>query len=540
VSACGSWDGAGTAFGRDAPVHGVQPARRFHEGGVVFEVAEIGRTVPKEEYASEVARLRWELLDARRRLESEGIPLIVLFGGVDGAGKSETVQLLNEWMDPRWIVNRAFEAPSEDERERPPFWRYWLALPPRGRIGLFMSAWYSQPLLDRVTRRHTVAEFESDLERIASFERTLADDGAIILKFWMHLDRKAQKKRLRALSKDPLTRWRVTEAQWAHWRQYDRFMAAAERLIQLTSFAHAPWFIVDGTDERYRSLVVGTEMQRALYRVLEHGGKPPGRRKRHSATTAPVRPSPKAPSVVAQVDQDHSILDALDMTQTIPDDEFKRSLLEQQGRLHRLQRKACTKGVSLMLVFEGWDAAGKGGAIRRITSALDPRAYRVVPVAAPTDEERARHYLWRFWRHLSRAGHVTIFDRSWYGRVLVERVDGLATEVEWSRAYAEIEAFERQLSEHRIVLVKYWLHITRDEQERRFQERAKSPYKSWKLTDEDWHNREKWDAYELAVNEMVARTSTRHAPWHLIASNDKNFARVEVVRLAADALGHVV
>jgi polyphosphate kinase 2 (PPK2 family) len=189
-----------------------------------------------------------------------------------------------------------------------------------------------------------------------------------------------------------------------------------------------------------------------------------------------------------------------------------------------------------VLVFEGWDAAGKGGAIRRVASALDPQCYRLVPMAAPTDEERARHYLWRFWRHLSRAGRVTIFDRSWYGRVLVERVDGYASEAEWNRAYAEIEGFEEQLADFGIILVKYWLHITKDEQERRFHERAQSPHKSWKLTKDDWRNRAKWDEYELAVNDMVARTSTRRAPWHLIPANDKNYARVEVLRLAADAI----
>jgi polyphosphate kinase 2 (PPK2 family) len=245
-------------------------------------------------------------------------------------------------------------------------------------------------------------------------------------------------------------------------------------------------------------------------------------------------------SVVARVDRDRSILDTLDMTRSLSDAAFKTALLKQQGRLNKLQRKAYEQGVSMILLFEGWDAAGKGGAIRRVTSALDPRAYRVIPVAAPTDEERARHYLWRFWRHLSRAGRVTIFDRSWYGRVLVERVAGLASEAEWTRAYAEIEDFERQLTEHRVVLVKCWLHITKEEQEKRFNERAKSPYKSWKLTEEDWRNREKWDAYELAVNEMVARTSTRHAPWHLVPANDKNFARVEVLRIATAALAQAV
>jgi polyphosphate:AMP phosphotransferase len=507
----------------------------------MFEAAEIGRTVSKEEYESEVAKLRWELLDAQRTLERANFPLIVLFGGVDGAGKSETVHLLNEWMDPRWIVNRAFGEPSQDERERPPFWRFWLALPPRGRIGLFMSAWYTQPLLGRVSRALTVPEFDEALERIASFERTLADDGAVILKFWMHLGQGAQKKRLRALSKDPLTRWRVTKTQWKHWKQYRRFIAAAERLIQRTSLAHAPWSIVDGTDERYRSLVVGTEIRRALYRALGPAGRTPSANRHPRPAAKNARPAAAfRTDLVARIDRNRSILGTLDMTRALSKNAFRKQILEQQGRLNLLQRKAQNHGHSVILVFEGWDAAGKGGAIRRVTSALDPRAYQVVPIAAPTDEERARHYLWRFWRHLSRAGCVTIFDRSWYGRVLVERVDGLATEAEWSRAYAEIEEFEEELTEHGIVLVKYWLHITRDEQERRFRDRATSPYKSWKLTDEDWRNREKWDAYELAVNDMVARTSSRQSPWHLIAANDKNAARVEVLRVACSAIERVL
>ncbi|HXW06956.1 MAG TPA: polyphosphate:AMP phosphotransferase [Vicinamibacterales bacterium] len=499
----------------------------------MFEAAELDRSVAKADYDFEVSKLRWQLLDAQRTLERRPFPLIVLFGGVDGAGKSETVHLLNEWMDPRWIVNRAFEAPSEDERERPPFWRFWLALPPRGRIGLFLSAWYSEPLLDRVHRRTTPAEFDAALDRIASFERTLADDGAVFVKFWMHLDRKAQKKQLRSLSRDPLTRWRVTRTQWKQWKLYDRFVAAAERMIQRTSFGHAPWIIVDASDPRYRSLVAGTEIQRALTRAFErHDRASELARTRAAAAT----PTSQTPALVDRVRRDRSVLDALDMKRTLSKRLFDKRLLKQQGRLHLLQRKAQEARRSIVFVFEGWDAAGKGGAIRRVTSALDPRSYRVIPVAAPTDEERARHYLWRFWRHLSRAGRVTIYDRSWYGRVLVERVDGFASEAEWSRAYAEIEEFERELVGSGIVLLKYWLHITKAEQEKRFRERASSPYKSWKLTEEDWRNREKWDAYELAVNDMVARTSTRRAPWHLIPANDKNYARVEVLRRAANAI----
>jgi polyphosphate kinase 2 (PPK2 family) len=201
-----------------------------------------------------------------------------------------------------------------------------------------------------------------------------------------------------------------------------------------------------------------------------------------------------------------------------------------------LQRRAGKRGVSTILVFEGWDAAGKGGAIRRVTGSLDARDYQVIPIAAPNDEERAHHYLWRFWRHLSRAGRLTIFDRSWYGRVLVERVEGFATEAEYMRGYGEIDHFEEQLVTDGILLLKFWIHISKAEQLKRFRDRSRTSYKQWKITDEDWRNRKRWDDYTVAVNDMVARTSTKIAPWTLVEGNDKNFARIKVLRTLADRL----
>jgi AMP-polyphosphate phosphotransferase len=502
----------------------------------MFEAATLGRTVAPHEYDTEVSRLRWQLLDAQRSLRHARFPALILFGGVDGAGKSETVHLLNEWMDPRWMINRAFDEPSQDELERPRFWRYWLTVPPRGSMGLFLSAWYSAPLMDRVMRRTSRAEFDEALDQIVSFERTLADDGALILKFWMHLDKKAQRQQLRALERNPLTRWRVSAVQWEHWRMYDRFVSVTERLIQRTSTRDAPWIIVDGSDERYRSLVVGTRIREVLTARLESGSPaaaPAQGARRRVRRSAPARPrGASGRTLVDRVDREQSLLDSLDTSRALSKAAYRIALERQQGRLNLLQRRAEVEGRSLVLVFEGWDAAGKGGAIRRVTAALDPRVYRVVAVAAPNDEERSRHYLWRFWRRLSRAGRVMIFDRSWYGRVLVERVEQFATEAEWARAYAEINEFEEQLTDHGIVIVKYWMHITSDEQERRFKERASTPVKSWKLSDEDWRNRAKWGQYELAVNDMVSRTSTRNAPWHLVEANDKNYARVKVLRIA--------
>ena len=499
----------------------------------MFEAAELGRSIPKDRFKARIPGLRSELLEVQRQLTGAKFPVIVMFAGVDGAGKGETVNLLNEWMDPRWIVTRAYGQPSEEESERPEYWRYWRDLPPKGRIGLFLSAWYSRPVVNRAYGRIRTNELDQQLERIASFERTLTSDGALILKFWMHLGKKAQKRRLETLEKDPLTRWRVTKQQWRHWKMYDKFVAAGERVLRRTSTVDAPWTIVEGVDEAYRSLTVATAIRDAIREALARSG---------ATTVKKSAPPPKAvtaPNTPRQATTP-TILSSLDTQQKVSKKDFGERLEKLQGRLNLLQRKAQAKNISTILVFEGWDAAGKGGAIRRITRALDARSYQVIPIAAPTDEERAHHYLWRFWRHLSRAGRLTIFDRSWYGRVLVERVEGFASEHEWRRAYTEIDEFEDQLVEHGTVLVKYWIHITQDEQLRRFKEREKEKYKQWKLTDEDWRNRAKWPDYERAVNEMVERTSTRGAPWTVVEGNDKYFARLRVLKTLCNSLADAI
>ena len=497
----------------------------------MFEAAEVGRKLSKSDYKAQIPRLRSELLDAQQQLRQAPFPVIVLFAGVDTAGKGETVNLLNEWMDPRWIVTRGYTDPSSDERERPRLWRYWRDLPPRGRIALFLSAWYSSPIRHRVAGRISDAEFDVLLDQVAAFERALTDDGAVILKFWMHLSKSAQKKRLKSFEKEPLERWRVTKVQWKHWRIFDKFVSAADRAIRRTSTDQAPWQIVEGEDEHYRAIVVATELRDAIRRALDRrqSSQTPRRGVRKASERRPVN---KLERIASQF----NVLDNLDLSLQLSDKHFKTRLARQQGRLNLLQRRAGQKGVSTIVVFEGWDASGKGGAIRRVTAALDARDYDVIPIAAPTEEERAHHYLWRFWRHLSGAGRLTIFDRSWYGRVLVERIEGFATEAEYMRAYGEINQFEEQLVAHGILVVKFWIHVSKDEQLRRFRERSRTSYKQWKIGDEDWRNRARWTDYTIAVNEMVARTSTRIAPWTLIEGNDKNFARVKVLTTLADRL----
>lgn len=516
----------------------------------MFETAELGRTVSKKVFKKSEPMLRQELLEIQRELRQRApSQVIVVFAGVDGAGKGEIVNLLNEWMDSRWLINRVFDELTDVERELPDFWRYWRALPPRGRIGIFLSSYYSNTaLLPKVYDEIDDARFDHNLDRIISFENALIDDGAIILKFWMHLSRAAQEARLTSLEKDALRRARVTERDWEHWKMYDKFVNVAERLIMRTNTGKAPWNIVEGADENYRSLTVGTILRDTLRRRMEEVQidaklKPELKARIDTQEERDTDRSKKKarqediPAGDAGETQEAAgslvtVLTNMDMSKRLNKEELTR----RQAELHQLHLQARAQGVSTILVFEGTDAAGKGGAIRRLTAAMDARNYQVHGFAAPTDEEKAQHYLWRFWRHLERAGRFTIFDRSWYGRVLVERVEGFATEDEWRRAYAEINDFEAQLCEHGTVLVKFWIHITPEEQLARFKSREQTPHKAWKLTDEDWRNREKREDYELAVNDMVQYTSTPVAPWTLVEGNDKRYARVKVIDTVCERL----
>ena len=481
----------------------------------MFESAELGHKIDKATYDAEVPQLREDLLNAQFDLAQKAkFPVIILIGGVDGAGKGETVNLLNAWMDPRHIVAHAMGEQSDEERERPPMWRFWRALPPKGKIGVFFGSWYTAPIVRRVMGKIKASALDQSIDEINRFEKMLTNEGALIVKFWFHLAKDVQRKRLKSLEKDPKTRWRVTELDWERFKLYDKFRKVSEHALRATSTAEAPWIVVEGADPRYRSLTTGKTLLQALRKRLDH----------------PAQPVPSnAPPLQAAIDR-LDVFDKLDMTQKITRKKFDADLEKYQGKLNLLTRDERFRSMSVIALFEGSDAAGKGGAIRRITGALDARHYRIIPVAAPTEEERAQPYLWRFWRHIPRTGRVTIFDRSWYGRVLVERVEKFCSEADWMRAYGELNDFEEQLVRNNTVLVKFWLTITKDEQLRRFKEREKTGFKRFKITDEDWRNRKRWNEYEHAVCDMVDRTSTELAPWTLVEANDKNFARIKILK----------
>jgi len=481
----------------------------------MFESAEIGHKISKETYKAAVPALRAALLEAQVDLhENKKIPVVVLISGQDGAGKGETINVLYEWMDPRFISTLAFSMPSDEERERPPMWRYWRSLPPKGRVGIFAGSWYSEPIRQSILSELSLKELDAQADQINRFEAMLVSEGALVLKFWFHLTKEGQVKRLKALEKDPRTAWRVTQWNWDRLKTYDKLQDVAGHLLRMTNTPWAPWVVVEGTDDRYRSLTVGQVLLQALQKKL--------------ASTS-EQDSPVAPMVRVNTDG-RTVLSELDLGLKLSSKAYEDGLAKWQGRLSELIRDPRFKGRSLLCAFEGADAAGKGGAIRRIGAALDARQYQVIPVAAPTEEERAQPYLWRFWRHVPRTGQVAIFDRTWYGRVLVERVEGYCSENDWLRAYTEINDFEHELAESGVMVVKFWLQISQEEQLKRFKAREQIAFKRFKITEEDWRNREKWDAYQQAICDMVERTSTGNAPWTLVEANDKNYARIKILR----------
>lgn len=480
----------------------------------MFESAETGHKISKKEYKLREPLLRSALLKAQYDLLEQGkTPVIILVNGVDGAGKGETVNLLNAWMDPRHIRTEVFVGMSDEERKHPEMWRFWQALPSAGHISILFGSWYTDPILAHVMGHDKTARFEQRLERIRQLETMLVADGAIILKFWFHLSRTACKKRLKDLESDPKTAWRVTPDDWAHFKHYNEFTKVCAKALHKTSTRESPWHIIEGSNAAYRSLTTGQHILDAIQARL---------------SGTPV--TPKAAPRIKSPKKGRHLLQSLDYTRTLAGPSYEQQLETLQGRLNLLTRDPRMASRSLVIVFEGMDAAGKGSTLRRITQALDARHYRVVPIAAPTGEEHAHPYLWRFWRHIPEHGKTVIFDRSWYGRVLVERVENFCSPSDWMRAYNEINEFEDQLIQDGAIVIKFWLAITPEEQLRRFKERQKVSYKNFKITDEDWRNREKWPLYEQAVEDMVERTSPDQSPWHLVASDNKRLARIEVLQ----------
>jgi polyphosphate kinase 2 (PPK2 family) len=489
----------------------------------MLELIDLDKQISRDEYDRVFPELERRLGAAQRAARQSGIPVMVVFEGWDSAGKGHLINRMTQVLDPRGFKVHATSAPNEEERRRPWMWRFWRAEPAAGTVAIFDRSWYGRVLVERVEKLTPKRCWQQAYDDILQFERQLVNSGVVIVKFWLQISQREQGNRFRRIAKDPAIAWKTGAAEWRQHRRHTSWTRAVEEMLERTSSAEAPWTVVEATHLRFARTKVFQVLAEAIQRAVQ-------------ARLAATEPRQPMAQPVDSALERPTLLSRIDLSQSVDRDQYDRELEELQERLFRLEHELYVAQVPAVVVYEGCDAAGKGGNIKRLTLGLDPRGYEVVPIAAPTDEEKARHYLWRFWNHVPKTGHITIFDRSWYGRVLVERVEGFCTQAEWQKAFSEINEFEHQLANFGTVMVKFWLHIDQEEQMRRFQARQQDPARQWKITEEDFRNRQKWPQYERAITEMLQRTSTRYAPWTILEANCKLFARLKALRTVADAL----
>ncbi len=489
----------------------------------MLEELDLDVEMDPEEFEKTTGALKKKMAFLQRRFREAGIPVLVVVEGFEASGRGRLVNEMVYSLDPRGYKVHFEERLCRHEKRHPPLWRFWNRLPGRGALAFYSRSWYS-PVLFSASSCHEDSTARAYMDDIRNFERMLEREGYLIVKFFLHVGPKEQKRRLKKLRKDPERSWIMDRKDLAQNKRYEEARNAAETVMGATGWESAAWNVIAATDWRWavsKALSIVVERMEAR---LEEGGKgvpDPVCRCNPSGVGAP---------------EDSGRLQRVDLSRSLSKKEYRSELIRWQKRAGKLQVEAWRRGIPVIALFEGWDAAGKGGAIKRLTRALDPRGYEVIPVAAPDDAATARPYLWRFWRAFPEDGFVTVFDRSWYGRVLVERVEGFCAPGEWQRAYGEINRMEAQLIRHGTVLLKYWLQIDSEEQLRRFRSRESDPLKKWKLTDEDWRNREKWDVYAEAVEDMLARTDLPVAPWTVVEANCKRFARIKVLRTFCERL----
>jgi AMP-polyphosphate phosphotransferase len=506
----------------------------------MLELLDLGQMLKKSQYREMMPRLRAELRDLQQIVHEMAIPVVILFEGLDASGKGDSIGSLVYPLDPRGFKVFTTKAPNEEEHFRPFLWRFWTRLPARDEFVFLDRSWYRQLLDDRLDGKLHQQDVLVAAAGIREFERQLTDDAVVLIKFWLHIDKKESARRRASIEADPYEKWRLSQPEWKRKLSFQKWMEAAEEMFALTSTANAPWRLVEANDRLFRRVKVFQEVIASLRRSVEEFRKTKSESKVGSILDDHAEPAldnaiRKAASEV-KVDATPSLLDRVDLSQRLERKDYEERLDRLQGRLRSLELECYGQRVSAVIVYEGWDAAGKGGNIKRLTQELDPRGYEVIPIAAPDTTEKSHHYLWRFWKRIPKAGHLAIFDRSWYGRVLVERVEGFADERTWRRAYQEINEFERQLRDSGMVIVKFWLHLSPEEQLRRFLERERITYKRYKITADDWRNRLKWNAYRDAVSEMIERTSTSYAPWTIVEAEDKLWARIKTLSTLVAAL----
>ena len=482
----------------------------------MLEKTDLTKTADMEKFDKTLAPLKEQLAVLQRTIRDQKVPIIIVIEGWDTAGITMSTHAIIQSLDPRGFTLHAISQPTEEERARPFLWRFWIRTPAKGRIALFARGWYSRAISAEMQRNAWTKSMEGKIHAINNFERSLADNGTLIIKFFLHIDKAEQRRRLEERERNPLTAWLVTPAIWNLHHLYDSSVPVVDDLLEKTDTASAPWNIIEATDRNYAILKMYSVLIKTLEKRVEETKEGKTKKSREKEIVLPRK------NIVKRRSSPVSAFTREQCQETL--NNLQIEMLKQHYLLFKRQ-------IPLIIIYEGWDAAGKGGNITRIARFMNPLGYDVIPVAAPDQSEKDHHYLWRFIKNFPKAGHVAIYDRSWYGRVLVERVEKFCSETEWQRAYREINEMEEDyIRSSGGGIVKFWLEISKAEQLKRFQQRAADPLKTYKITDDDWRNRDKWDLYDEAVEEMLARTSTDIAPWTVIESNDKWYARVKALK----------
>ena len=472
-----------------------------------------------DQLKSELKAAQEKLFGFQTRIKEAKLPVMVIFEGWGAAGKGSAIGRVIRNIDPRFFKVRTMSAPTQEEKRYPFLRRFLMDIPEAGKFTFFDSYWMEEATSGLLEKKPDEQLYKMRIQSINRTERSLTDNGYLVMKFFFNISRKEQKKRLDDLTDDKNTKWRVSEHDLEENKHYDKYQEIYDRYLTDTNRPSSPWYIIDAKDRKWAELQVLRFLNQGIETALQN----------HDLA-APILQN-TFPLVKMPLLTDISLDD-----RKLTDEEYDTQLDALQDELRELHNELYRKKIPVIIAYEGWDAAGKGGNIKRITSALDPRGYEVQPIASPEPHEKARHFLWRFWTRLPKDGHIAIFDRTWYGRVMVERLEGFCSENDWQRAYNEMNEFEKELSDWGAVVIKFWVQIDSDTQLERFTERQNTPEKQWKITDEDWRNREKWDQYEEAVNEMLQKTSTEFAPWHILESNDKKYARIKALWIVTEEI----
>ena len=464
----------------------------------MLEKVDLSKKLSKEEYKEKMSQLENKIGQLQRECKALKIPIMIVFEGFGAAGKGLQIGKLIQSMDPRGFRVFPIKNETEEERMHPFLWRFWTKTPEKGRMAIYDGSWYRRVLIDRFEKRTKEKELPEAFHSINSFEEQLTDDGTLIIKLFLDISKKEQKKRFEKLQKNKETAWRVTQGDLERNAKYNEYAAMMEDMLFKTDTDYAPWTIIEATDRRFATVKIYTTVIKAMADQIEKLA----RQKKKDTADQETEDHMNVSEVAREADKELkelqvSILSKADLSLKYSREEYEEKLDKLQKKIEKLHGELYRRRIPVVLGFEGWDAGGKGGAIKRLTAKMDARGYAVNPTASPNDIEKAHHYLWRFWRAMPKAGHIAIFDRTWYGRVMVERIEGFCTKEEWKRAYKEMNDMEKDLCDAGAIVIKFWMHIDKDEQERQISGNArKIRKKQWKITDEDWRNREKWDLYE--------------------------------------------